>query len=290
MSSRLLSRAAWLLLLLPLGLVPEAVGQAFKLEVGKTLRPQATLKIEGTKVTRSAVTEDPGFRLQYRFTKDGKDLPVINARANPSVDLPHKEPGKYTVVLEAFYPTYKPGKQQRGQFKPISNSFTYRVEPGPKAGEPGKIVDVVSVPLGGQPAVVIRCGKGKGQEELLAKGFGYKLLQGQPAEGVAGVVPNHRWQDPKEVRFELTLPAGTAGTLRLHFIEGEGQKGRQRILAQGKPRGEVTDFGGRGQILEIPLAAAEVSAGRVEVAVQNLNPSGSALISTVEFVPTPARP
>jgi hypothetical protein len=34
----------------------------------------------------------------------------------------------------------------------------------------------------------------------------------------------------------------------------------------------------------VPLTAADVTAGKVEVAVQNLNPAGSAAVSSVEFV------
>jgi hypothetical protein len=40
----------------------------------------------------------------------------------------------------------------------------------------------------------------------------------------------------------------------------------------------------------VPLTAAELAAGKVEVTVQNLNPVGSAAVTTVEFVLAPARP
>jgi hypothetical protein len=44
------------------------------------------------------------------------------------VALPATEPGTYTVVLELFYPAYKGGDQRKGEFKPISDSITYKVE------------------------------------------------------------------------------------------------------------------------------------------------------------------
>jgi hypothetical protein len=285
-------RVVLALLLGLFGLAPRAAGQpTYKLEVGRGLKPLATLTLEGAKVSRSRVKDDPGFRLQYRFTRGGKDVSVLEARARPAVEVPRKELGTYAVVLELFHPTYKPGKQQRGKFQPISNTLVYRVEAGPRAGELGKVVLVESIPLGGKRALVVRCGKGGGkqQDELLEKGFGYRLLQGEPLDGwPAGVGSTHRWQDPKEVRFELTMPPKTGGTLRLHFVDGDGQKRRQRVVVQGKPRGDVEGFDGPGKTLEVALSPAEVAGGRVEVAVRNLNPGGSAAVSAVELVP--ARP
>ena len=46
--------------------------------------------------------------------------------------MPQKEAGTYTVVLELFYPAYKGGTAQKGEFKPISNVLTYKVEAGGK--------------------------------------------------------------------------------------------------------------------------------------------------------------
>src|SRR5689334_13221353 len=93
-----------------LGLVAPAAAQpTYKLGVGKDLKPLATLKLEGTTVTRTKVKDDPGFRLQLLFRKDGKEVAVLNARADTALEIPRKEPGTYTVVLEAFYPAYKGG-------------------------------------------------------------------------------------------------------------------------------------------------------------------------------------
>jgi hypothetical protein len=289
---RLPTLHAALPLLLGLLWLTRADAQAtYKLEVNKELRPLATLKLQGHTVTRSNVKDDPGFRLQYRFTRGGKEVAVIDARAHPAAEVPHKEPGTYAVVLELFHPTYKPGKQQRGQFRPVSEVLTYRVEPGAKPDEPGKVVFVGSAPAPGTAALFVRCGKGKQQDEVLAKGFGYKLLQGQALDGAPGKEGRaYRWQDPKEVRFELMLPAGTVGTLRLHFLDGDGQKRKQRVVVQGKPRGDLEGFAAPGKTLAVPLTAAELATGKVEVSVQNLNPTGSAAVTAVEFVLAPAKP
>jgi hypothetical protein len=114
----------------------------YKLEVKPDLKPRATLKVEAGRVVRSAVADDPGFRLQYHFKKDGKALAVVEARSQPAVAPPATAPGTYTVVLELFYPAYKGGPGPRGQYRPISNVLTFRVEPG----TPPRIVPVEPKP------------------------------------------------------------------------------------------------------------------------------------------------
>ncbi|HMC65781.1 MAG TPA: hypothetical protein VKI65_12655 [Gemmataceae bacterium] len=119
-----------------------AVGLAqptYKLEVKPNLKPLAKLELKGTRIVRTAVKDDPGFRLQYHFKKNGKTLKTVEARANPSLEVPEKTPGRYTVVLELFYPSYKGGDKQKGEFKSISNELTYRVDPAAKPSDPVKI-------------------------------------------------------------------------------------------------------------------------------------------------------
>src|SRR5438445_9730264 len=101
--------------------ISAAAQPTYRLEVRPFVKPQATLTLEGHKVKRSTVKDDPGFRLQYHIKKDGKTLSTVEARAQPVLEVPQKDAGTYSVVLELFYPTYKPGNAQKGQFKPISN-------------------------------------------------------------------------------------------------------------------------------------------------------------------------
>lgn len=117
----------------------------YKLDVKANLKPQATLQLDGVRIRRTAVKDDPGFRLQYHFKKDGKTVAAVEARSQPAVDLPQKEAGAYSVVLELFYPAYKGGTQQKGEFKPVSNVLTYRVEAGAKMGDP-VMVTLVELP------------------------------------------------------------------------------------------------------------------------------------------------
>src|SRR5262245_31070663 len=100
----------------------------YKLEVKPALVPSATLSLDGDKVQRSALKEDPGFRLHYLFKKDGKPLTTLQARGAEKLDIPDKKPGTYSVVLELFYPSYKSGNKQKGEFRAASNELTYEVK------------------------------------------------------------------------------------------------------------------------------------------------------------------
>src|SRR5437660_6514182 len=90
-----------------------AAQPTYKLDVKANLKPQATLQLDGARIARSAIKDDPGFRLQYHFKQEGKTLATVEARSQPTVDLPQKAPGTYSVVLELFYPAYKGGTQQK---------------------------------------------------------------------------------------------------------------------------------------------------------------------------------
>src|SRR5690349_11071944 len=89
--------------------VPRAVAQpTYKLDVKPNLKPLATLKLEGTRITRTPLKDDPGFRLLFHFKKGGKSVTTVEGRSSVTVDVP-KDAGTYTVVLELFYPAYKGG-------------------------------------------------------------------------------------------------------------------------------------------------------------------------------------
>jgi hypothetical protein len=269
--------AAWLLAAAPF----LAAQPTYKLDVKPNLKPEAKLLLDGVRLTRSAVTDDPGFRLQYHVRQDGKTVATLDARADQAVEVPRKEPGTYTVVLELFYPAYKGGTEQKGEYRAISNVVGYRVEAGAKPGEPGAVMPVET------PALRVRCGKGQGkdQSDAVSRGYGYKLLRGTPFDGwPATAAATYCWQDAQEVRFEVQVPDGVGGTLRLRLLDGDGQKRREKVSVGGKALGDFDGFAGAGKTVEAAVAAAEVKGGKIEVVVQNLNPAGTAVISMVEFV------
>ena len=130
-----------------LGLAAPASAQpTYKLGVKPDLKPLATIQLEGNTLKRSEVADDPGFRLQYVFKKDGKASGDAEARSSETLTVPLKEAGTYTVVLEMFYPAYKGGGAQKGEYKPISNVLTLKVEPGAKPEDPVKVT-LVEVPV-----------------------------------------------------------------------------------------------------------------------------------------------
>lgn len=256
----------------------------YRLDVKPHLNPLATIKLEGLRMSRSGVQEDPGFRLQYHFRKDGKTVATIDARSQPAAEIPTKEAGLYSAALELFYPAYKGGNQQKGEFKAISETITYRVEAPAKAGDPVKVT-LVEPP---KPLLLIQCGRGAGmkQDEILSPGFAYKLLQGTPQETWPATSGKpHCWTDPKTVRFDITLPATATGMLRLHLVDGDQQKRKLRVVFQGKNLTDIEGFHSPGKRVEITLKPEDVKSGKIEVTLQNLQTSGSAVVSTVEFVP-----
>ncbi len=107
---------------------PTLAQPTYRLDAKRDLKPRATLALAGDKLTRSAVTDDPGFRLQFHFRKEGKTLATIEARAEATVPLPRTDPGTYTVVLELFHPAYRGGTASKGEFKPISEVLTFKIE------------------------------------------------------------------------------------------------------------------------------------------------------------------
>src|SRR5262245_58333831 len=151
----------------------------YKLEVKTQLKPAAVLSLEGMKIQRSALKDDPGFRLQFTFKKGDKPLKSLEARGAESVDLPDQAPGTYSVTLELFHPGYKSGTVQKGQFRQASNELNYELKAPAKPGAPPQIKLIGNKPLIdtsrvlGKPALVLQCGKGGGKEEkeLLAPGY-----------------------------------------------------------------------------------------------------------------------
>jgi hypothetical protein len=273
---------------------PAPAQPTYKLDVKPHLKPLATLSLKNAKLIRTAVKDDPGFRLQYHFRQGGKTVATVEGRSNATLAIPQKEAGIYTVVLELFYPAYKGGTQQKGEFKPVSNVIRFQVLAGAKPKDPVKVVLVEPpMPVAGKAALVIQCGKGSGknQEELVSKGYGYSLLQGSSFDGWAKTAgKTHAWVDAKEVRFEVAVLPGTEGTLRLFFVDGDSRKRKLRVTVQGKARGDIEGFGATGKKWEVKLTAADTKSGKVEVMVQTLNPAANAVLSTLEFIPAPTEP
>jgi hypothetical protein len=273
----------------------------YKVEVKSNLKPSATLTLDGTQVRRSPLRDDPGFRMQYTFKKDGKPLRAVQARGAERVELPEKAPGIYSVVLELFYPTYKAGDMKKGQFRPASNELIYEVKPPARPAGPVRVVLLGSKALPdpsrrlGKPALVLQCGKGQGKQEkeLVGPGYDYQLLQGTRFDGwgpPAG--KSHCWMDKDKVHFVLKVPRGVTGVLRLHAVDGDGTNflfRTQQLLVEGQLVATQAVFHGAGVVELVDVAAKDTADGKVEVVIKSTRPPLTAVISTVEFLPAAER-
>ena len=93
--------------------------------------PKASLRLDGRKVTRSDVSNDWGTRLQWRVSRDGKEVAAVTAGIDPAFEHAAKTPGKYEIVLQQFqYVSYakdKDGKFTASKYVDISEPVSYTV-------------------------------------------------------------------------------------------------------------------------------------------------------------------
>jgi hypothetical protein len=93
--------------------------------------PQATLTIVGRKITRSDVTNDWGTRLQWKISRDGKEVATVAAGIAADFEHADAAPGNYQVVLQQFhYVNYRKtpdGKFTESKYVDISEPVTYAI-------------------------------------------------------------------------------------------------------------------------------------------------------------------
>jgi hypothetical protein len=100
--------------------------------------PQAELKLEGRKVTRSEVTNDWGLRIQWQVSRDGQVVATAPARAEASYEHPDATPGSYEIVLQMWkYVDYRKDPATRAyvnsKYIEISNKVSYVIPAGAPA-------------------------------------------------------------------------------------------------------------------------------------------------------------
>ena len=93
--------------------------------------PKATLVLSGRKVTRSDVSNDWGTRLQWKVSRDGKEIATVGAGIVSDFECTDQTPGKYEVVLQQFqYVNYKKnaeGKFTESKYIDISEPVSYSI-------------------------------------------------------------------------------------------------------------------------------------------------------------------
>jgi hypothetical protein len=93
--------------------------------------PQATIRLEGRRVTRSVVTNDWGLRLQWVIKRNNQVIGTVAARADLSYEHPDTAPGNYEIFLQMWkyinYQKNPAGEFTASQFIDISNRVTYTI-------------------------------------------------------------------------------------------------------------------------------------------------------------------
>jgi hypothetical protein len=93
--------------------------------------PKATLALAGRKITRSDISNDWGTRLQWKVSRDGKEVATLGAGIEPEFEFSDNTPGKYQVVLQQFqYVNYRKsadGKFTESKYIDISEPVSYTV-------------------------------------------------------------------------------------------------------------------------------------------------------------------
>jgi hypothetical protein len=93
--------------------------------------PQASIRVEGRRVTRGDVTNDWGLRLQWEVRRDGRVIATPAARAEISYEHPDATPGRYDIVLQMWkYVDYRKnpnGEFVNSRYVDISNKVSYTI-------------------------------------------------------------------------------------------------------------------------------------------------------------------
>ena len=93
--------------------------------------PRAEIRLEGRRVTRGAVTNDWGLRLQWEVRHNGKVVATPAARAEASYEHPDAAKGTYEIVLQMWkYIDYrkKPdGEFVNSKFIDVSDKVRYTI-------------------------------------------------------------------------------------------------------------------------------------------------------------------
>jgi hypothetical protein len=133
------------------------------------------------------------------------------------------------------------------------------------------------------------CGRPGKQIVLAAPGFDVRIPQGHDWAGWPPPV-YHALSDDVDLQVELTVPTGSAGTLRLYVIDpdnfGDGRV--EQVIVDEQPLGEVKGFQ-QGRWLELKVGKDMSSDGLVSIHVRNQNPKGNAVLSIIEWL-EPAHP
>lgn len=130
----------------------------------------------------------------------------------------------------------------------------------------------------------MRCGRPDQEVILAAPGFSAVARQGYTFTGWAPPVYHCR-ADNREVQIELTVPAGSTGTLRVYAIDPDGFEGgrRQQIVVEDREGATLEGFQ-QGRWIDTAVTAEMTADGTVLLRARNLSERSNAVISLIEWV------
>jgi len=137
-----------------------------------------------------------------------------------------------------------------------------------------------------RPTLIVQCGRGDvaQQKERAEPGYDCKLLDGSHWNGWTGAVKTHCWANGGKLRFEVIVPPGTAGLLRLHCLDADTTDRKQKIFVQGSSSSRSRSS--RGRAFSSRRRSRRTIPGRARSWWRSSSLGGAnAVVSTVEFQP-----
>lgn len=133
----------------------------------------------------------------------------------------------------------------------------------------------------------MRCGRPEQEVVLAEPGYGATVQAGYEFAGWPFPV-FHTRADGNEVRIDLAVPKGAAGTVRLFVVDPDRFAGgrEQEIFVAGRSLGVVKDFV-KGKWIETSVSGDETAEGRVPIRLVNRKPGANAVVSILEWVEPP---
>jgi hypothetical protein len=132
--------------------------------------------------------------------------------------------------------------------------------------------------------LAVHCGR-PGKEVVFAvPGYSAESRQGFSWNGWSGDV-FHARADNHEVRVQLTVPKGAAGTVRVYIIDPDNFGGgrKQSVVIAGQTFGPFDNFQA-GRWIKCPISAEKNPSGKVDISAINENPGANAVLSLIEWV------
>jgi hypothetical protein len=139
--------------------------------------------------------------------------------------------------------------------------------------------------------------KTQGGKLLVCCGFpDHETLCDEPGYSLSWAGENEQWsgwdgqvfycrQNSKELDFQLGLPKGAKGLLRLYIIDPDSYQGgrKESIVVGGNTVGVFEHFQ-EGRWIEVPIGPDKTADGKLSVQIVNAREGANAVLSKVEWV------